>query len=245
MEVVSKVVLITGAFRRAGRSLALHYHNEGLRVFLHTRKEEEGQELTRELNERREDSAGYFACDLREFEQIARMVQRCNDRFGRLDVVVNSAAVFRGQAIGSVTAQDSIDQLSTNLLAPLMLIQAAAPYLRTTKGCVLNITDAHHSLRPLKGYSLYCASKAALDALTKSLALELAPEIRVNAIAPGVLEWPEDWANDSRKQEIEARIPMGRPADYEDLWTAARLLTLENRYMTGVIMPLDGGSGVS
>jgi len=245
MEVVSKVVLVTGAFRRAGRALALHYHNQGLRVYLHTRKDAEGQELAQELNERREGSAGHYSCDLGQLEQLPSLVQGCVELFGRLDIVVNSAAVFRGQAIGSVTVQGSLDQLCINLLAPLMLVQAAAPHLRATKGCVLNLSDAHHSLRPLKGYSLYCASKAGLDALTKSLALELAPHIRVNAIAPGVLEWPADWAEDSRKQEIQARIPMSRPADYEELWTVAKLLTLENEYLTGVVLPLDGGSSIS
>lgn len=241
----AKVVLVTGAARRTGLALVTHYHDYGLNVFLHTRTAEEGQTLCREFNAKRADSAGNFACDLCDFEKLPQMIEECVAKFGRLDVLVNSAAAFQSQNIGSVTAEACVSQLSANLVAPLLLIQAAAPHLRLSHGAVLNFGDAYCTARPVKGYSLYSASKAGVEAVTKSLAVELAPDIRVNAIAPGVLDWPRDWAsNDPRREVLAARIPLGRVATYEDLWAVARLLTLESEYLTGAVVPLDGGSAV-
>ena len=246
METREEVVLITGAAKRCGLALSLAFHRVGLKVFIHTRKAPEGEALAHRLNTARNNSAGCFACDLREETMCEQLVAACMHTFGRVDVLINNASVFRRQSIGSITSASSLDQLSSNLVAPLLLIQAATPYLRQTKGCVVNMTDIQVETRPIKGYSLYVASKAGLDALTRSLALELSPDVRVNGVALSLTEWPEDWSQDDpRKAEVLARVPLGRGASYEEVAAAVQFLTLGNHYVTGHILKLDGGASIS
>ncbi len=240
-----KTVLVTGAARRVGAEIARVLHAEGASLALHYRSATaEAQSLVAEFNAARPGSALAFQADLLETDHLARLVADVAEHFGQLDALVNNASSFFATPIGSIGEREWDDLLGTNLKAPLFLAQAAATHLAVARGAIVNITDIHAE-RPLKNYPLYCAAKAGLAGLTRALALELAPHVRVNAIAPGPILWPEDGAFDAAAQaNVISRTLLKRGGDPADIARTVRFLLADAPYVTGQILAVDGGRSV-
>ena len=243
-----KTVLITGAARRIGAYFARQLHQLGFQLIIHYRgSEQDADKLAKELNRKRKDSAVIIQADLSRFDSYAMLIEKSIAAFGQLDVLVNNASSFYPTPIGSVTEQHWHDLMASNLKAPFFLSQAAAPYLKRNKGCIVNMVDIH-AQKPLFHYPVYSAAKAGLKTLTQSLAKELAPDIRVNGIAPGSIMWPEGDAaiNEQQKQEVLKGIPLACQGDPADLFNALRfLIHPDSRYITGQIIAVDGGRSLS
>jgi len=241
------VVLVTGAARRVGAEIARALHAAGACVAIHYRTSgTEAGRLAAELNAARPDeggeSAATFAADLLDIAALPRLVESVVARFGRLDALVNNASSFYATKVGAVDTAVWDDLMGSNLKAPLFLSQAAAPHLDRSGGCIVNITDIHAE-RPLKGYPVYCAAKAGLLGLTRALALELGPRVRVNAVAPGPIEWPQnnhDFPPADRAAIIEHTLlkRVGSPADIAQ---AVKYLIYDAPYVTGQVINVDGG----
>jgi pteridine reductase len=237
-------VLITGGARRLGAAITRRLHAGGAAVAIHYRSSAaEAHRLAEELNGLRPDSAAAFGCDLLELHALPGLVAAVSARFGRLDVLVNNASSFMPTPVGTITASQFDDLVGTNLRAPLFLSQAAAPALRETRGLILNLADIH-GLRPLKSHPVYSAAKAGLIMLTRSLARELGPEVRVNAIAPGPVLWPEGGLEQSLQNEIISKTALKRSGSPEDIARAAYFFAAEAPYVTGQVLPVDGGRSI-
>jgi pteridine reductase len=236
-----KVALITGAARRVGAAIAAHLHDQGYRVIVHYhRSEGDALMLCEELNHRRTDSAAAIGANLLELGAVGALVDLAAGRWGRLDALVNNASAFYPTPMGSVTGQQWEELLGSNLRAPFFLVQHAMPWLSANRGCVVNLADIHAD-RPLKDHPAYSIAKAGLVALTKSLAKELAPAIRVNAVAPGAILWPEQQADAQLQTEILNRIPLGRPGTPLDIAKAVAYFLDHAPYVTGQVLAVDGG----
>jgi pteridine reductase len=197
--------------------------------------------LVREFNTLRPASAACLQADLLDITQLPLLVAATIARFGRLDALVNNASSFFATPLGEIDLAAWNDLIGTNLKAPLFLTQAAAPYLRATRGAVVNITDIHAE-RPLAAYPLYCAAKAGLLGLTRALAIELAPEVRVNAVAPGPILWPDDEAFDSAARDaIVAHTLLQREGSPQEIARTVRFLLDDAAYVTGQVINVDGG----
>jgi pteridine reductase len=241
-----RVVLITGAARRVGAAVARCLHSEGARLMLHYRKSErEAQQLQAALNAVRPESAALLQADLLDAAGLPEIVRNTVSRFGRLDVLVNNASTFHATPLGTITFEDWDSLVGTNLKAPLFLSQAAAPHLRKVGGCIVNITDIHAE-RPLKNYMVYSIAKAALSGLTRSLARELGPDVRVNGIAPGPVLWPEDGSFDElTRQRVISHTLLRRAGEPEDVARAVLYLIADAPYVTGQIIAVDGGRSIN
>ena len=216
-------------------------HAAGLDVAIHCRtSQSEARAVAERLNARRENSARVFCCDLVEPDRPAGLADSVLDWRGRLDVLVNNASSFFPTPVGRITEDDWNNLLGSNLKAPLFLAQAAMPALQVTKGNIVNIVDIH-AKKPLRDHAVYCAAKAGLIMLTRSLAKELAPDIRVNAVAPGAIAWPAHGMSQKIKDHILREIPLGRSGDPGDIATTVRFLALEATYVSGEIIAVDGG----
>ncbi len=240
-----KVALITGAARRLGAQIARTLHDGGWRVAIHYRQSaEEALLLLDGFNARRERSACCLSADLLDTARLPELVETTLGKFGRLDALINNASSFYPTPVGRITLRDWDDLTGSNFRAPLFLSQAAAPALRDAGGCIVNIADIHAE-RPLPGYALYSASKGALATLTRALAIELAPQVRVNGVAPGPIEWPE---NDLFDAEERARIVqhtlLRREGSPQDIARTVRFLIEDAPYITGQIIAVDGGRSV-
>jgi pteridine reductase len=238
-----RAVLVTGGARRVGAVIARTLHAAGANVVVHCRRSRaEADALARELNGQRGDSATVAQADLLDVAQLARLVDEATHAFGRLDVLVNNASSFYPTPMGQITPAAWDDLIGSNLRAPLFLAQAAAPALRQARGLVLNLADIH-GMRPLKDHSVYSTAKAGLIMLTKALARELAPEVRVNAIAPGPVLWPEN-ADEQRKAKVIDSTLLKRAGSPEDVARAALYFASDAPYVTGQILAVDGGRSV-
>jgi pteridine reductase len=239
-----KVVFITGAARRVGAVIARQLHTEGARIVLHYRHSAtEAQTLANELNCQRSSSAALIQGDLARIHDLPPMIEQCLHTFGQLDVLINNASSFYPTPMGTITETQWDDLLSSNLKAPLFLTQAAAPALRQSQGLVLNIVDIHGS-RPLRDYPVYSTAKAGLIMLTRALARELAPQIRVNAIAPGPVLWPQDQPDDALQQKIIERTALKRAGSPEDIAKAVLFFATQAPFVTGQILAVDGGRSI-
>jgi pteridine reductase len=239
-----KAALITGAARRVGATIARAFHKAGANLVLHYRSSaEDAAELARELNDSRPHSAALVDGDLLEVASLPVVVQRATAAFDRLDILVNNASTFYPTPVGDITEIDWDDLIGTNLKAPLFLAQAAAPALHLNNGLILNIADIH-GMRPLRRHPVYSVAKAGLIMLTRSLARELGPHIRVNAIAPGPVMWPEDGLDQVLKDEIIDRTALKRPGSADDVARAAVFFASEAPYVTGQVLAVDGGRSV-
>lgn len=240
---MNPVVIVTGAARRVGAEIARTLHAAGANLVLHYRASAQHAEaLADDLNARRENSALAIRHDLRDIAAMEGMVDAAIAHFGRLDALVNNASSFFPTPVGSIDAAAWDDLIGSNLKGPLFLSQAAAPHLAKTHGCIVNITDIHAE-RPLKGYLVYCAAKAGLLGLTRALALELGPAVRVNAVAPGAIEWPEN-ATDFPPEEQAAIIEhtmLKRVGSSGDIARTVKFLILDAPYITGQVINVDGG----
>ena len=236
-----RVILISGAAKRVGAVMARHLHRAGATLALHYRTaRQEAETLAAELNAERPHSVLTLSADLCDTTALPSLVTQTVTRFGQLDVLINNASSFYPTPIGSIGLSDWHDLVGSNFQAPLFLAQAAAPELKKRHGVIINITDIHAE-RPLKNYPLYSASKGALLSLTRALAIELAPEIRVNAVAPGPILWPEDGQIDLQEQDDIIKHTLlkrsGQPADI----AAAVLFLITAAYITGQVINVDGG----
>lgn len=236
------VILITGAARRVGAAIARALHADGAHVVLHYRHSiEDARALADALNAERPDSASLAGGDLKEDGVPEAIIAGVVHRRGRLDALVNNASSFFPTPMGSIDLAAWDDLMGSNLKAPLFLSQAAAPYLHEQRGSIVNIVDIHAE-RPLRNYPVYSAAKAGLLGLTRALALELAPDIRVNGIAPGAIVWPEDRQFSSAEREaIIAHTLLKREGEPHDIARTARFLIFDAPYITGQIIAVNGG----
>ena len=241
-----KVVLVTGGAKRVGAAIARRLHREGANLMLHYRgSEREAKALRTELNAARADSVALVHADLLDVQGLPELVRNTVGRFDRLDALVNNASAFFPTPVGEMTlaAWDSL--IGANLRAPLFLSQAAAPHLKKTAGAIVNITDIHAE-RPLKGYVIYSVAKTGLVGMTRSLARELAPEVRVNGVAPGAIVWPEDGSwDDLTRQRIVSHTLLKRTGEPDDIARAVYFLIAEAPYVTGQIIAVDGGRSIN
>ena len=241
-----KVVLITGGGKRVGAAICRRLHVAGANLMLHYRSSAgEARLLQAELNHQRANSVALIQADLLDVAKLPSLVEQTLQTFGRLDGLVNNASSFFQTPVGEITLAGWSDLIGTNVQAPLFLSQAAAPALRKAQGSIVNITDIHAE-RPLKNYVVYSIAKAALVGLTRSLARELAPEVRVNAVAPGPILWPDDEAfNEVSRQRIISHTPLRREGRPDDIAAAVQFLLADALYVTGDTLNVDGGRHVA
>ena len=236
-----KCALITGAARRIGAAITELLHRHGLNVAIHYRRSEaDANELSARLNKCRPGSASIFRGDLASDGQPASLVNAVLSWSGRLDILINNASSFYPTPLGTITEEQWSELIGSNLKAPLFLSQAAVPHLRSSRGVIVNIIDIH-ALRPLRDHAVYGSAKAGLAMLTRSLAKDLAPDIRVNGVAPGAIAWPENGMSDTIKEKITGQIPLGRTGDPADIAKAVLFLVRDATYSTGQIVAIDGG----
>jgi pteridine reductase len=242
----NKVVLVTGAGRRIGAAITRELHARGASVLAHYRSaEQEAQALVAELNALRADSAAVLQADLQDLAALEGLAEKAAARWGRLDGLVNNASSFYPTALGEIGEVQWADLTGSNLKAPLFLSQALAPHLKASGGSIVNIVDIH-AQRSLKNHTLYTAAKAGLASLTRGLARDLAPDVRVNGVAPGTILWPEhDVPTGAEAARRLAGIPLGRIGEPEDIAHTVRfLMSAEAVYITGQILAVDGGASL-
>ncbi len=239
-----KIALITGAAARIGATTARHLHAAGSEVILHYRSSaQKAQALADELNAQRPDSAHLLRADLADMDAIAPLAEAAVSLRGHLDILVNNASSYYPTPIGSITQAQWDDLFASNARAPLFLSQALAPALRARRGCIVNLVDIHAE-RPNADHPVYSMAKAANAMMVKALARDLAPEVRVNGVAPGAALWPEHYFDDADRLEILRRIPLGRPAGAEEIAQAILFMVAGTDYVTGQILAVDGGRSV-
>ncbi len=240
-----KVIMITGAARRIGARLTRCLHQSGMNIILHYHNSgKDAAALVKDLTTQRAESVKQVRGDLGECKNIPGLIEQAASLFGHIDVLINNASSFFPTDLGEIDETVWDDLINVNLKAPLFLTQAAAPYLKASQGCIINIVDIHGD-RPLKGYCVYSVAKAGLAMLTKSTARELAPEIRVNGIAPGAIMWPEIAHYEDIHHEIISRTALKRKGAPEDVADAALFLIDRANYITGQIITVDGGRTLS
>ncbi len=242
-----KVVLITGGARRVGAAICRRLHASGASLLVHYRSSTiEARALQVELNAQRADSVVLMQADLLKVSNAAELVKGVLKRFGRLDVLINNASSFYPTPVGEIGEKAWDDLIGTNLKAPLFLAQAAAPELRKNHGCIVNIVDIHAEL-PMRNHAVYTAAKGGLLALTRALARDLGPEVRVNGISPGTILWPEDdaWKDEVARQRIISQTVLKRIGEPDDIARAVEFLIAQSPFITGQVLAVDGGRGVS
>jgi pteridine reductase len=239
-----RVLLITGGARRVGAQIARTLHGAGANVLLHYRTSAaDAKRLAAELNAQRPGSAAIHAADLQAPDAPTAIVAAALREFGHIDILINNASVFYPTPIGQISGAQWDDLFCSNVKGPLFLAQAAAPSLRERGGLIINMVDIH-GLRPLRGHPVYSAAKAALAMLTRALALELGPDIRVNGIAPGPILWPEGEMDGALKEEIIAKTALKRHGTPGDVARTALFLARDAPYITGQIIAVDGGRSI-
>ncbi|MCH9694990.1 MAG: pteridine reductase [Gammaproteobacteria bacterium] len=240
----NKVVLVTGAARRIGAAIVTRLHENGARVAIHYRgSAAEATSLAAKLNEQRADSAMTIQADLLDNAMLAGLIDEVVGWGGSLDGLVNNASTFYPTPLGDITEDAWQDLMGSNLKAPLFLSQAAASQLQTNKGCIVNIVDIH-AQRPLRNHPVYGPAKAGLAMLTKSLAKDLAPAVRVNGVSPGAILWPEDGMSDAAQTSILNQVPLQRAGEPGDIADCVLFLMRDARYVTGQIIAVDGGRSI-
>lgn len=235
------VALVTGAAKRLGAAIARRLHAEGYDLALHCRDSRaEAVAFATELESIRPGSALVLQADLAQFDRLPELVARAVGHFGRLDALVNSAAAFFPTPFGTVTPAQWDELFAVNLRAPFFLSQAAAPHLKAARGAILNISDVY-ARQPRADLPAYATGKGALEAMTRALAVALAPEVRVNAIAPGAILWPEDAADPALQEKILAHTALARTGSVDEIAATALWLLQGATYTTGSIVAVDGG----
>ncbi len=238
-----QVALITGGAKRVGATIARHLHSLEMDLILHYHHSEtEARRLQAELQQQRPDSVWLLQANLLNIQELTTKVQQAIAHYNRLDVLINNASTYYPTPLEQATEQQWEDLLGTNLKAPFFLARTVAPALRLTAGCIINLVDIH-AKRPLKNHPIYSTAKAGLMMLTQALAIELAPQVRVNAIAPGAILWPESpqAITETTKQDILTRIALSRLGNPNDIVQAVEFLIQKAGYITGQIITIDGG----
>lgn len=233
--------LVTGAAARIGAAIAAALHARGCDLILHYNSNRSGAEaLASRLNDVRPGSARTAQADLSAQSGVDALASRVRDSFDGLDVLVNNASRFYPTPVEQAMAWQWEDLMNSNLRGPWFLVQALLPQLRSAGGCIVNIIDVHAD-RPMRGHAVYCISKAGLAMMTKALARELGPAVRVNGVAPGAILWPEHEPAAAEKKSILGRTALGRLGDPADIASAVAYLSLDAPYVTGQILAVDGG----
>ncbi|CEN55235.1 pteridine reductase [Candidatus Methylopumilus turicensis] len=243
----NKVILITGGAKRVGASICRLLHANGANLMIHYRSSvNEARALQAELNLQRPNSVAIIQGDLLNLSILPSLVQESIQHFGRLDVLINNASSYYPTEIGDIKDEQWQDLMGSNLKAPLFLAQAAADELRKQHGCIINITDMHVE-RPKKGYIIYSVAKAGLVTLTKSLAHEFSPDVRVNAVAPGPVMWPEDnpQFDELYRQRVISQTLLKRIGEPNDIAKAVKFLIQDAPFITGQIIAVDGGRSLN
>jgi pteridine reductase len=243
-SLAGRCALVTGGARRLGAAIARRLHSGGANVLIHYRDSEaDATALVAELNAVRAKSAAKVKAELLAPIAPRALVSAAKDAFGRLDILVNNASSFFPVPMGQIESSHWEELIGSNLRAPLFICQQAAPDLAEHEGCIVNIVDIHAE-RPLKGYPVYSIAKAGLAAMTRALAIELAPRVRVNGVAPGAIAWPEDGQFDPAERErIVATTPLARVGGSDDIAQAVHFLAIAT-YVTGQIIAVDGGRSI-
>ncbi|GAA5187772.1 pteridine reductase [Ferrimonas gelatinilytica] len=240
-----KVALVTGSARRVGAAINRTLHRRGYRLLIHCNQSvDEAQLLAAEFNQVRPGSARVLIADLCQPEQVRRLASEACDAWQRLDLLVNNASSFFPTPVGEIdhSAWDAL--VGPNMYAPLIMSQQLMAPLRQQQGAIINLLDVH-AQSPLKGHTLYCMAKAALSMMTRSLALELAPQVRVNAVSPGAILWPSQGVDVDAQQRVLSQIPLQRLGSVDEIAEAVAFLADEGRYITGQILAVDGGRSLS
>lgn len=237
------VAMITGAAKRIGAAMACKLHNEGYRIIIHYgHSKDEAFALAEKLNSQRPDSATCLQANLCNSDEVKALGKKALDVWGQLDVLVNNASSFYPTPVGDISEDDWDSLVGSNVKGPLFLSQALAPALEANKGCIINMVDMHID-RPLPSHSVYLIAKSGLASLTQSLAIDLAPNVRVNGIAPGAILWPEREMDDAEKDKLLSSIPLGELGTPEDIANTLSFL-VSAPYITGQIIYVDGGRGL-
>jgi pteridine reductase len=241
LALAGQTALVTGGARRVGAEIVKHLHAAGATVAIHYRNSQAAaQALAAECNAQRAHSAAIFGADLLQTETIPALIAAVTKRCTGPHILVNNASSFYPTPFGQLTSAQWTELMGSNLMAPLFLAQAAAGELKRARGVIVNIVDIH-GLRPLPGYVVYSTAKAALVHLTKALARELAPEVRVNGIAPGPVLWPETGVDEAQRQEIIASTLLQRAGTPADVARAVLFFAADASFVTGQILAVDGG----
>ena len=243
----NKVVLITGGAKRVGATICreLHAHGANLMIHYNTSKQE-AKSLQAELNLQRTDSVSIIQGDLLNVAIASSLIKEVTQRFGKLDILINNASTYEPTEVGNINEDNWNDLIGSNLKAPMFLAQAAAPALKKQHGCIINITDMHIE-HPKKGYVVYSVAKAGLVTLTKSLAQELSPEVRVNAVAPGPVLWPENnpQFDEVYRQRVISQTLLKRVGEPTDIAKAVKFLAADAPFITGHVLTVDGGRSIN
>ena len=246
-KLINKVVLITGGAKRVGAAICRHLHTDGFNLMIHYKSSiNEARALQAELSLLRPNSVAIIQGDLLNIASLPNLISETVNHFGRLDVLINNASTYYASEIGDIDENKWHDLMGSNLKAPLFLSQAAATELRKNHGCIINITDMHVE-RPKKGYIVYSVAKAGLVTLTKSLAHELSPEVRVNAVAPGPVQWPENnpQFDEVYRQRVINQTLLKRVGEAEDVAKAVKFLVADAPFITGHVLAVDGGRSLN
>ncbi len=239
-----KVILVTGAARRIGAAIVTCLHENGARVAIHYRgSADDARKLADELESHRADSAAAFQADLLDIESLPALINSVVQWGGRLDGLVNNASSFYPTPVGTITEEQWDELIGSNLKAPLFLSQAAANSLSDNNGAIVNIVDIHAD-RPLRDHPVYGPAKAGLAMLTRSLAKDLAPSVRVNGVSPGAILWPENGMTEAVRRNILDQIPLERAGNPQDIAACVLYLLRDATYVTGQIIPVDGGRSI-
>lgn len=242
-QTTSKVALVTGAARRIGAEIAKQLHGAGYSLLIHCRTNlQEAEGLARSLNEQRANSAAVLSADLRDSAALSQLIEQAQQVWGRLDVLINNASAFIKTPIAQVSEELWDELMNTNLKAPFFLSQLAAPFLSKTGGCIVNITDVHTETA-FRDYAVYCISKAGLVSATRVLAKELGPAVRVNAISPGMMMWPEEEnaLTPALQEKIQNEAALKRIGQPQDIAKAVLFFVRDADYVTGQVLGVDGG----
>jgi pteridine reductase len=242
-----KAVLVTGGAKRVGAAICRGLHVAGATVAVHYRHaESDAIVLQNELNALRPNTAAVFQADLLDLNALPVLVQAVIAKFGRLDALVNNASSFYPTSLAEVNQENWHDLMGSNLKAPLFLAQAVAAELKNRQGCIVNIADIHAE-RPLHGHLLYSVAKAGLVALTRGLAIEMSPQVRVNAVSPGPILWPENeaWADEAQREKIVKHTLLRRSGEPNDIAKTVVFLIQDAPYITGQVISVDGGRSIN
>ena len=246
-----KVVCITGAAQRIGATIARTFHRQGFSVIIHYhRSTDAAEELVMELNRDRAASAQTLQADLCNSRQVQAMSAQVLKIFGRLDVLINNASSFYPTELGEISDTIWDELIDSNLRGAFFLSRDLSTELKRTRGAIVNIIDTHAD-HPLRGHSIYCIAKAGLKAMTKSLALELAPRVRVNAVSPGAILWSETLKDDgdptvaAAREKILQQIPLGCLGKPEHIAATTYFLACQGHYLTGQVIKVDGGGSLT
>ena len=244
MSSSNPTALITGGAKRIGKEIAHHLHTAGFNIMVHYRSSAEATaELVNELNDIRENSAASVAGDLLNISIVPTVIEKTIEKFSGLDVLINNASTFYPTPIELINEDFWNDLIGSNLKAPAFLVKSAVPYLRERNGSIVNIIDIY-AQKPLSNHPIYCSAKAGLEMLTKSLARDLAPEIRVNGVSPGAILWPENGNDEISQADLLKRVPLKRMGKPKEIAKAVKFLVVDGSYITGQIIAVDGGRSI-